>query len=230
MFGYSRLFIVVITRALPFLEVTLADGVRPGCRLESTSARSPSSAGGAAAALRDPARAPPRAERPRAAGGGIRAQRRCRSRGGSAGRPGRAGAAGRRRRSGEPRRAERARSAPGPGLGAAFPRRGGRGSLRSRRADLLRVFRAFPVLSAPDTRTCCAAQAAAPLAIGRSAIAPWACGPRIGPAPPSVSERRSASGWVERRPLPCLCLAAAAAAGPVRAEGRSGGRPRSLAR
>ncbi|XP_061867171.1 forkhead box protein K2, partial [Colius striatus] len=126
----------------------------------------------------------------------------------------------------------RQRHAGGRGLGAPpFSRhrrlRPGRTVGRSAplRPDLLRVFRAFPVLSGPDTRTCCAALGAAPLAIGRAAIAPWACGPRIGPAPPSVRPRRTASGWVERRPLPCLCLAAAAAAGPVRAEGRSGGRP-----
>lgn len=72
------------------------------------------SAGGAAASLRGPARALPHAERPRAAGGGVRAQRRCRSRGGCAGGPGlgRAGVAGGRWQSREPRRAERARSAP----------------------------------------------------------------------------------------------------------------------
>ncbi|XP_065708832.2 forkhead box protein K2 [Patagioenas fasciata] len=104
-------------------------------------------------------------------------------------------------------------------------RRGNKGRSAPPPADLLRVFRAFPVFSGPDTRTCCAALASAPLAIGRAAIAPWACGPRIGPAPPSISQRRTASGSVERRPLPCLCLAAAAAAGPVRAAGRSGGRP-----
>lgn len=75
MFGYLRLFIVVITGVLPFLEVTPADGTRPGCRMENPSARSGSSAGGVAAALRDPARAPPHAKSrgERAAASGPRA-------------------------------------------------------------------------------------------------------------------------------------------------------------
>lgn len=230
--------------SLPFLKVTLAHGMCPGCRLENTSERSGSLCGrgsglaagpGTGAAPRGAAEGSGRRRSGPAQVSEPRGLRRRPGPGASRGCGGKMAVTRAPPRWESALRAARPRSPPGPGLGAAFPRRGcprrgGRGSLRSRRADLLRVFRAFPVLSAPDTRTCCAAPAAAPLAIGRAAIAPWACGPRIGPAPPSVSERRSASGWVERRPLPCLCLAAAAAAGPVRAEGRSGGRPRSLAR
>lgn len=52
----------------------------------------------------------------------------------------------------------------------------------------------------------------APLAIGRAAVAPWACGPRIGPA-----SCQSARGCVRAgcaAPFPAVC---GAGAGPVRA-------------